>query len=112
MGGKIVEFTFAQMLTGLTTGLVLLSSATTIVVLLATNVFKNKDKFLLQIYQFTEDMSNYKMLDHDREYPQSFTGEMLFKAQGSALNNQQITEILGDYEVRLNRLDGRDAKLA
>merc|ERR1719183_350340 len=62
--GSIVVFSLTGLLHGFTTGLVLLSSATTIVIYLAIYVFKHKDKYLLQMYQYTEDMSEYKKLPH------------------------------------------------
>jgi hypothetical protein len=117
--GSIVAFSFAQLLTGLCTGLVLLSSATTLVVYLALYVFQHKDKYLLQMYQYTEDMSDYKALNHSKGdlVTTSFTGNKLFGARGkgdenATLSLKDVTDILVDYEVRLNRLDGRDPKLA
>lgn len=112
--GKIVQFTVSQLLTGLTTGLVLLSSATTIVVSLALYVFKNKEKYLLQMYQFTEDMTEYKSLDLEKCPVTSFTGDKLLDTvvKKRSLNVEEITDILLDYEVRFNRIDGRDPKLA
>jgi hypothetical protein len=116
--GKLVKFEFAELLKAFTTGLVLLSTATTIVVALATFVFKDKDKYLLQIYQFTEDMSHYnKFCKNNPSAPvTSFTGDLLKKARGKDANGElslkEVTDILVDYEVRLNRVDGRDPKLA
>jgi hypothetical protein len=116
--GKLVKFEFAELLKAFTTGLVLLSTATTIVVALATYVLKDKDKYLLQIYQFTEDMSHYSTFckNNPSAPVTSFTGDLLKKARGSDANGElslkEITDILVDYEVRLNRVDGRDPKLA
>jgi len=116
--GQVVVFSFSQLLHGFTTGLVLLSSATSIVVALAIYVFPHKEKYLLQMYQYTEDMSDYKSLPHDKLDVTSHTGKYLHDArkatgsESSELTNQQITDILVDYEIRLNRIDGRDPKLA
>lgn len=112
--GKIVEFSWAQLLKGLTTGLVLLSSATTLVVYLAIYVFPHAEKYTLQMYQYTEDMSEYKKLDHSKLDVTSWTGKAYQdkRKEGKALSNEEITDILLDYEIRLNRVDGRDPKLA
>jgi len=111
--GKIVVFSMSQLLHGFTTGLVLLSSATTIVIYLALYIFKHSEKYGLQMYQFTEDMTNYNGLAAKRDVS-SFTGDMLMKAENAKtpLTLEQITGILVDSEIRLNRLDGRDPKMA
>jgi len=115
--GRVVEFSFSQLLHGFTTGLVLLSSATTLVVCLALYVCKHKEKYLLQMYQYTEDMSEYKELPLSNLNFTSFTGKRLHDCRGKGgdtgeLSNKEITDILVDYEIRLNRVDGRDPKLA
>lgn len=110
--GKIVVFSFSQLLHGFTTGLVLLSSATTLVIYLALYVFKHSEKYQLQMFQYTEDMSRYMELPANRNCS-SFTGEYLLDAEAGnkTLTMEQITSILVDSEIRLNRLDGRDPKL-
>jgi len=114
--GTLVKFAMAELLKVLTTGIVLLSTATTIVVSLAIYVLKDREKYLLQIYQVTEIMKDYKKLDKTKEPVTSFTGDLLKSARGSSadgeLTNREITDILVDYEIRLNRVDGRDPKLA
>merc|ERR1719498_1340 len=67
--GNIVEFSFSQLLHGMTTGLVLLSSATTLVIYIALYLHPRKEKYLLQMYQYTEDMSDYKKLRASRTDP-------------------------------------------
>lgn len=110
--GKLVEFSFAGLLKALTTGLVLLSSATTIVIYFALYVAKYKDKYLGQMYQFTEDMSNYKKLDHKKEAVSSWSADKMLLAAEGKLTLDDIQEIMIDTEIRLNRLDGRDPQMA
>jgi len=110
--GTLVAFSSSELLTALTTGMVLLSTATAIVVSLALYVFKHKDKYLLQMFQFTEDMSDYNALKKDKVDVTSFTGEKLLSSQQNPFSTQDITEILIDMEIRLNRIDGRDPRMA
>lgn len=117
--GKLVMFTLSKLLTAFTTGLVLLSSASTIVIYLALYVFKDKAKYLVQMYQYTEDMSDYRgMVSSGIQTETHYaTGEILLdvnrrQAQGRALTQDETLSILTDYEIRLNRLDGRDPELA
>lgn len=119
--GAIVEFSFSQLLHGLTTGLVLLSSATTIVIYIALYLHPRKEKYLLQMYQYTEDMSWYKDLKAKRAKQHMdtvpalhYTGKTLLSARKPRrkLEDNEILDILTDYEVRLNRCDGMDPELA
>jgi len=123
--GQLVKFSMTQLLTTLTTALVLLSSATTIVTYLALYVMKASDKYTLMMYQYTEDFSEYKdLMKMNREKKaankpvcpvSSPSGLVLAKAysgKDEKLTNDELLEILTDYEIRLNRLDGVDPELA
>jgi hypothetical protein len=124
--GSLTKFSMTVLLSTLTTALVLLSSATTIVTYLALYLMKASDKYTLMMYQYTEDFSDYKeLVARNSKYRQnephricpvsSPSGLLLAQAhldESKELNAKEIIRILTDYEVRLNRLDGMDPELA
>jgi hypothetical protein len=123
--GSLTVFSMTVLLSTLTTALVLLTSATTIVTYMALYVMKASDKYTLMMYQYTEDFSDYKDLvrinkknckePHKICPVSSPSGLLLAQAhmdESKDLTPKEIIRILTDYEVRLNRLDGMDPELA
>merc|ERR1712194_223487 len=108
----------SDLLTAFTTGLVLLSSATTLVIMLAIYVFPLAQKFGLCMYQLSEDFTDYKSLKATSKFPDlkahAFSGDILRKAltQNRNLTQEETLDILTFYEMRLNRSDGVDPLLA
>jgi len=120
--GKLVAFTWSKVLSALTTGLVLLSMATTIVSALASYVLPLKEKYSLLMYQMSEDFSDFNVMGRYakdfKKLPSVFaTGDLLLdklQADGTPnkeLTNAEIIRILCLTEMRLNRLDGQDPRL-
>lgn len=123
--GELVAFKWAKILKAMTTGLVLLSMATTIVTAMAAYVMPLQDKYNLLMYQMSEDFSDYKTArQHMRannkyeKAPAMFaTGDLInskLDKDGnpvSELTNAEIVKTLCANEMRLTRLDGMDPKL-
>lgn len=133
--GELVKFQFHAFLTALTAGLVLLSSASTLVLYLAAYVLPCAEKYCLLLYQLSEDFSDYvqltRTMSEDNIKPQSmyWVGKLLLrklqelkaidegktpKQSGAGpkddgiLTPAEINAILVTTEMRLNRLDGMD----
>jgi hypothetical protein len=120
--GELVKFQASKLLTAMTTGLVLLATASTIVTMLALYVLPLKEKYLLLMYQYSEDFSDYIALKGFMKGKKSesmyWVGQYLLdKLEGVDHSGKEISkeiepdklkQILCTYEMRLNRLDGMD----
>lgn len=134
--GKLVAYSNAGLLAGLTSGLVLLTMASTIVSALASFVLPLKEKYTNLMYQMSEDFSNYKVLRHELldDGASKWNDKLSVYASGTKLqncveassgaiksdvswdsgpiaNNKQMIELFTLMETRLNRLDGMDLRL-
>lgn len=120
--GKLVVFAWRNILKALTTGLVLLASATTIVVSLASFVLPLQEKYNTLMYQPGEDLSDYTTLKNNAKDFKGLkaafcSGDTLIDCLGEdgqpnkELSHQNMTRILAVTEMRLNRLDGMDPKM-
>jgi hypothetical protein len=135
--GEIVKFTFAKLLSALTTGLVLITSAATLVLYTATFLMPLAKTYSTMIYQISEDMTDYgeirskytsgigKFLNIlglcesqkwlDQEYT-SGGGKICCSSvdasgKPTSINNADIIRMLCMMEVRLSRMDGNDTKM-
>jgi hypothetical protein len=125
--GEIVKFQLVKLFSALTTGLVLLASASTLVLYLAAYVLPLAEKYCLLLYQLSEDFSDYCCLKsragnlEGDKAPKSmyWVGALLFeklqKKDGTAtpqsdrkIKDDELLGILATTEMRLNRLDGMD----
>mmetsp|Transcript_47126 Transcript_47126/g.74446 ORF Transcript_47126/g.74446 Transcript_47126/m.74446 type:complete len:592 (-) Transcript_47126:167-1942(-) len=116
--GKLVMYSTSEVLTALSSGLILVTSATTLVMYLAAYLLPLKEKYCLLMYQLSEDFSDYIFMKHnrtnkDRAQSSYATGQLILDKLQSAdqsLTNKEKLQILCAYEMRLNRLDGMDPK--
>jgi len=122
--GQLVVFSWSGVITALTSGLVLLTMATTLVTYLAMYVLPLKEKYCQLIYQMSEDFSNYGALRSEmkgfKDAKSIFaTGTLLqdkvaddgtIKAE-TPLSDEEILELVAVCEMRLNRMDGMDTKM-
>jgi hypothetical protein len=123
--GEIVAFTWAKLLSGLTSGLVLLTMATTLVTYAALYVMPSSEKYNWCMFQMSEDFSNFKslrarlMMDAkwDTRTSGFATGKKIedhLKDDGTMANklsNKELLQILSMIEVRCNRMDGIDTRM-
>jgi len=121
--GQLVVFDWSALLTALTSGLVLLTSATTLVTYLAIYVMPNKEKYNQLIFQTSEDFSNYKMMkskngggnadDWEKRGSTFASGAILEKCaeDPDRMTNEDIVKYLVMAEMRLNRMDGMDTRM-
>jgi hypothetical protein len=120
--GQLVEFSWSKVLTALTSGLVLLSMASTLVMYLAAYVLPLKEKYSLLMYQMSEDFSDFAEMR--REAKDFATLKSVFSPGtkllsklddegkvSAELSNEEIVKLLCVTEMRLNRLDGMDPRL-
>jgi hypothetical protein len=119
--GKLVKFGFSSLLSALTTALVLVTSATTMVTYAALYLFKASPKYELLMYQYSEDFSDWKNLHASAAKqnapgsPDNCTGQTLAEVEmdkNRDLTQDEIKNILITYDLRLNKLDGKDPSLA
>lgn len=113
--GTLCKFGFSALLTTLTTALVLVTSASTIVTYMALYLFKASAKYTLLMYQYSEDFTAYKdhVANKKKERVDYASGELLLKkAAAKSLTEQEIYTLFLDHEFRMNKLDGRDPQLA
>jgi len=117
--GQLVAFTWAALLTALTTGLVLVTSASTIVQMLALYVLPMKEKYQLLLYQNSEDFSDYVQLKKGAKDAKSLEskfapGDLLLRKMGqdceasSEFSKEELMRLFCTIEMRLNRIDGMD----
>merc|ERR1719201_178730 len=112
--GTLCKFGFSALLTTLTTALVLVTSASTIVTYMALYLFKASAKYTLLMYQYSEDFTAYKdhVANKKKERVDYASGELLLKkAAAKSLTEQEIYTLFLDHEFRMNKLDGRDPQL-
>jgi len=121
--GQIVTFTWAKLLSGLTSGLVLLTMATTLVTYAALYVLPLKEKYTWCMFQMSEDFSNFKELYKSKkakwaDTTSSFaTGSVIedcLNEDGSMkkkLENKELLQILSMIEMRCNRMDAIDVRM-
>jgi len=117
--GRLVVFSWSKLLTALTSGLVLLSMASTIVLYTATFLLPFREKYNALIYQMSEDFTDFRALsrvkDFDAMENHFASGSILKEAHKSggenSLSNNQILQLLNCYEIRLNRLDAMDLRM-
>jgi hypothetical protein len=125
--GELVKFQFAKLLTALTTGLVLLSSASTLVLYLAAYVLPLAEKYGLLLYQLSEDFTDYSHLkaatavssQHGKSAKSMYwVGNLLLKKLEAKekggnwkVDQNELKAILTTTEMRLNRMDAMDIKV-
>lgn len=136
--GQLVVFSWSKLLTAMTTGLVLLSMATTLVCYAASFVLPMQEKYNALMYQMSEDMSNFGNMRNKKvkglgqwinpvgllsdtawaaEETVFSTGTSLLSKLGSdgtptqELTNEEVITILCVNEMRMNRLDGMDVRM-
>jgi hypothetical protein len=113
--GKLVAFSMDELLTGLSASLVLVTSATTIVTMIAVYILPLKEKYNLLMYQMSEDFSDYISLKHNSKktpvQSRYSTGQTLldrYESNDKVIKDEELIKILCSNEMRLNRLDGMD----
>lgn len=119
--GKLVSFSWNKVLQALTTGLVLLTMATTVTTALAAFIMPLKAKYNLIMYQMSEDYSDFGHFRGHKgqaeldKMPANFvSGDKLAELIGpdgnptKELENPDLVKLLCVTEMRLNRLDGMD----
>jgi hypothetical protein len=116
--GKLVKFGYSKLLTALTTGLLLVTMATTIVTGLASYVLPLKEKYSLLMYQFSEDFGNYREYRNADQAKDNASDSMYWvgkklreKLPDKELTDDELIGILCATEMRLARLDGMDPKM-
>jgi len=125
--GQLVVFSWSELLTALTSGLVLLTAATTLVTYLAIYVLPNKEKYNQLIFQTSEDFTNYKTMrdNNGGKSPEDWkkrgstfaSGAILEEYIGAdgnptqVMTNEDIVNFLVIAETRLNRMDGMDTRM-
>jgi len=120
--GKVVKFDWTAVLAAMTTGLVLLSIATTLTDLIMTKLMPLKDKYNILKYQSSENFHDCVILKHHHGggelksgYPTSDLLLSKLDEDGeprSELTNTELINVLNSTEIRLSRLDGVDAHTA
>jgi hypothetical protein len=115
--GKLVIFSYSALFSHLATALVLLASATTVVTYGV--LYCGPSKYGLLMYQVSEDFSDWRHLRELGHTVESkpvdyVTGHKILQAikDSNKLSDEDILSILACYEVRLNKLDGKDPHLA
>jgi len=118
--GRLVKFSWQGLLKSLTTALVLVTMASTLVGMFAAYVAALSEKYCLLMYQLSEDFSDYC------NYKGSVAGDVWTKTQATRpggkmlldklngdmkLTDDQLIQLLCLVEMRLNRLDGQDPRL-
>mmetsp|Transcript_101520 Transcript_101520/g.158502 ORF Transcript_101520/g.158502 Transcript_101520/m.158502 type:complete len:582 (+) Transcript_101520:38-1783(+) len=114
--GKLVKFGYSKLLTALTTGLLLVTMATTIVTALASYVLPLREKYSLLMYQFSEDFGDYREYRNaagDSSDSMYWVGKKLREKlpNNGELTDDELIGILCTTEMRLARLDGMDPKM-
>jgi len=119
--GQLVAFSWSKVLKALTTGLVLLTMATTITTALASYILPLKEKYKLLMFQMSEDFSDFSHLRAakgeagiEKMTANFVSGDLLKETLGpdgrakQELPNPELVQILAITEMRLGRLDGMD----
>jgi len=126
--GQLVVFSWSKVLKALTSGLVLLSMATTLVCYAASYVLPLQEKYNALMYQMSEDFSQFGALRKsylDKNLGDAWKKRTSVFASGTTLmkhlnpdgsvakeiNNVDIIRILATTEMRLNRLDAMDPRM-
>jgi len=122
--GRLVKFSWQGLLKSLTTALVLVTMASTLVAMFAAYVAPLSEKYCLLMYQLSEDFSDY--CNYKDSVVKSGGGDAWTKTQAlrpggkmlldklngdMKLTDDQLIQLLCLVEMRLNRLDGQDPRL-